>query len=118
MKTKKILEEMAELIAKRGMHKVEPILIEALKKHYGVSGLYFWKDASGWTYCTENDPITPGSGGLWGREDVKHMDLDELSRCLKGIHAGHTYIMFEGNRCTDLDEIRRFVLTKKLAGIK
>ena len=116
MKTKKVMDEMAKLIAKRGMRKLKPMLIEALKEYHGVGGLYFWKDSANWYYCSEEDPKK--MGGLWGNESTKIMSLEDLERVLSGLRNKHTQIIFSGQRITDLDELKRFVLTKQLAGIK
>jgi len=121
MKSNKVLEEMAKLIAKHGMHRLKPRLIEALKRVYGVEGLYFWKDSSGWAYCTEWDPKKPH--GLWADHNRELMDFDELARCLHSLDKntnkmGGYIIVYEGQRHSDLEEIKKDVLIRKLAGIK
>jgi hypothetical protein len=116
MKTKKIIEGMAKLIAERGMYKLEPMLIEALKEYYGVSGLHFWKDGAGWYYCSEQHPNK--LGGLWGLQNSKIMSLEDLGRVLSGLRNKYTQIVFNGEQVIDIDVLKRFVLTKKLADIK
>jgi len=118
MKSNEVLKEMAKLIAKHGMHRLKPRLIDALKEEYGVEGMYFWKDSSGWAYCTEWHP-DKAYNGLWGDHNREMMDFDELARYLHSLATGNGHlIIFEGQHCRNLDEIKRFALTKKLAGIK
>ena len=120
MKEQEIIDGIAKLIAEKGLYDVKPMLIEALKEHYGVSSMFFWKDGSGWSYCTEWDPKKPR--GLWSAHNRELMDFDDLSRCLRGLakntdRLGGYSVIFNGQHCKDLDEIKRFALTKKLAGI-
>ena len=117
MKSNKVLQEMAKLIAKHGMHRLRPRLKDALQEHYCVDGMYFWKDSCGWIYCTEN---WPPHKGLWASHNYELLDFDELARCLHSLSkqgSGYT-VMYNGERVSNLDEIKKFALTKKLAGIK
>jgi len=115
MNTKKVIAGMAELIAKRGMYKLEPMLIEALKEYYGVDEMYFWKDSADWEHCSDGKPK---SNDIWSPNGPEHVSLTELTWILHGLEEGTLRIEFDGQYYTNLDEIKRYALTKKLAGIK
>lgn len=118
MKTNKIIEEMAKLIADRGLHRLIPRLKDELKKVYGVDGMYFWKDSNGWVYCDENGPSKIGRLNNIIRNYGRLLNLEELAEHLHGLSTGTCMVIYNKKSIDNLDEIKQFVLIKKLSGIK
>lgn len=118
MNSNKVIEEMAKLIADRGLHRLIPRLKDELKRVYGVDGMYFWKDSTGRIYCDEKGPGQLGKLNNIFRIHRRLLNLDELAEYLYGLSTGTCRIIYNNKSMDNLDEIKEFVLIKKLSGIK
>jgi len=119
MKPSKVIKEMAKLIVNHGMGRLKQQLMDALMEEYGVDGMVFWKGPNGYVYCSE-DSETPKIvvNDLWADRGFSKLDFDELVKCLGGLSTETYRVIYNGEVVRNLDEIKRFALTKKLADIK
>ena len=110
-------KEMAKLVVNVGWHEAKKKLMAALKEEFGVSGMHFWKDSSGWKYCSEKHP--KDAYPFWSHGNYDDLELDELASLLSSLHNKKWgVIIFENEQHRDLDAIRKQVLIRKLAGVK
>ncbi|KKM77322.1 hypothetical protein LCGC14_1371250 [marine sediment metagenome] len=117
MKIEEALDVIAESLDTIDYCEIERRLLHAIQKKHAIEDLYFY-EGSGWFYCSTKDP----------RKDhdmISHPNINvftpthELLRRVSNLVAGKWCIVcHEGQKFDNIDDLKRYHLTKKLAGIK
>lgn len=118
MKLDEALDVVAEALSK-DLHymDMERRMLDAIKKQQGIEDLYFYAGGN-WFYCgTENPRKT-----YW---IISHPNIDNdtptneiLCRLTSLMHGKWSQVCYDGEKFESLDDLKRYHLTKKLAGIK
>ena len=116
------LDEALEVVAKAmskdiKYREMEELLLGAVKKLHGIEDLYFYT-GGGWFYCGTENP----SKTHWMIEhpNINHHTpiQDKLWHLTSLINGNFASVLYDGERFTSMEDLKRYHLTKKLAGIK
>jgi len=118
MKLDEALDVVAEALPKDVDYMdMEKRILAAIKKRQGIEDLYFY-EGGGWFYCGTEDPLKTH----WV---ISHPNIDhntpiheKLRRITSLMHGRWAQVCYDSERFENIDDLKRYHLTKKLAGIK
>lgn len=118
MKLDEALDVIAEALSKDVDYMdMENRILAAIKKQQVIEDLYFYT-GSNWFYCGTEDPQKTH----WM---ISHPNIDQntpaseiLRRVTSLMHGRWANVYYDSYRFKNMDDLKRYHLTKKLAGIK
>jgi len=118
MKLDKALDTMAKSIAagELSCYEVASKLIEAIKKDQGIEDLYFYMGDS-WFYCSDKDPRKNYQLMTHPNIQLDGPAIEVLQRLGSLINGKYGQVCWNGQRFENIEDLKRYHFTKKLAGI-